>query len=99
MQWSRNPRCGTKIVAAAVGAEEMKRIVPSEKIVDSRAAAKVEKIRATAHRHVLAMVNQLTAPPIEVRSGSSPKLAAGLEQFPAAAALDQRHGGGQSRQA
>jgi hypothetical protein len=55
--------------------------LPRKEIAGPRAAAKIDVIRAATHRHVLTMVDCLVCRAINVRSGPSAELFAGLKQL------------------
>lgn len=61
VQRRRQPPRGGQIVAAALGRNKMQYSLPRELVGNAHAAAKIGQIRAAAHAHVLAVVDQFAA--------------------------------------
>jgi len=99
MQRRGQPPRGTKVAALSVGAKEMQDRISSKLPGYPRATTEIQKIRAAAHRHMLAVIDHLSAGAIDIRARPATQLAPGFEELDAAAAFCQRDGGGQSRQA
>ena len=96
MQGRRQPAARGDVVPCAVRPDEVQaKGGPLKAIVDSRAAAEIEKTGAAAHGDVLAIVDPLARFRIHQRSGPTAERFGLLEQFDAKASLYRGNRGGQ----
>ena len=98
MERGGQPTDGGKIVLSVVRSEKMQGFVPLKAIFNSGAAAKIEKIRAAAHRRVPAVIDGSAVPRFLERAGPAAEPAALLEQFDLETVLHGRRRRGHARQ-
>jgi hypothetical protein len=73
----------------------MKRFIAAKQVRHASPPAKIQKVGAATHRHMLAVVDWFARFSIDVRAGPAPQAAAGFDQRDAALPRSQ---GGSRRQ-
>ena len=86
-----------KIAPASVRREKVQSIVAHQQPQNARPPAEIEIVGAAAHRHVLAMIDQLACGPFDVRSRPASQFLPRFEQLDAKPSVGERGRGCQSR--
>jgi hypothetical protein len=77
-------------------ADEPERAVAAQGVGQTRLVAEIEEVRAAAHRHVLAGIDEAAGDGILERGGAAPGAAAGLEDRDPCPGADERGRGGEA---
>src|SRR5262245_46575389 len=92
MQRRWQPFHRRKIAALPIATEEMQLALTDKFVLNTRPPTKVQKIRAAAHRHMLAMVNRVASRLIGERAGPSAQLSSRFKEFDVQSATHQCRG-------
>ena len=99
MEGGGQPSRRREFAEDVVRPEEMQRFLAAETIGHARAAAEIEKIRATAHRRMLAEIDEPIVERLDERPGTAAELGRLLEYFHPQAVPASGFGGSQAGKA
>lgn len=99
MEGGGQPSRRRKFAEFIIRSEEMQRLLAAEAIGRARAAAEIEKIRATAQRRMLAEIDEPVIERLDERTGTAAEPGCLLEDFHSQTVSASSFGGSQAGKA